>query len=210
VRNKHSRHQAMGLILFSILMSMTGCFRGEPKREPPIHVNPNMFSQEKYKPQSESKYFPDGSTMRQPVPGTVAADEWRGDSAYYRGRDENDSLIAKLPVPITIQLLERGQDRFNIYCAPCHGQVGDGQGIIVQRGYVPPPSYHQDRLRNAPDGHLFDVITNGLRNMPSYRHQVPVADRWAIVAYVRALQRSENAGINDVPLELRDKVKEGQ
>ena len=106
-----------------------------------------------------------------------------------------------------MQLLKRGQERFNIYCAPCHGQTGDGQGIVVQRGYLPPPSYHQDRLRKMPDGYIFDVITNGVRNMPSYRHQVPVADRWAIVSYLRALQRSQNATINDIPPEMRETVK---
>jgi hypothetical protein len=184
-----------------------GCFRGEPKEEPPIHLNPNMFKQPKYKAQSESEFFSDGATMRQPVPGTVAADSLRLDNAYYRGRDENDSLLAKMPVPVTMLLLRRGQERFNIYCAPCHGQTGDGQGIVVQRGYLPPPSYHQDRLRKMPDGHIFDVITNGVRNMPSYRHQVPVADRWAIVSYLRALQRSQNATINDIPPEIRETVK---
>ena len=184
-----------------------GCFRGEPKEEPPIHLNPNMFKQPKYKAQSESEFFADGATMRQPVPGTVAADSLRADYAYYYGRDERDSLLTKLPVPVTMQLLKRGQERFNIYCAPCHGQTGDGQGIMVQRGYLPPPSYHQDRLRNLPDGYIFDVITNGVRNMPSYRHQVPVADRWAIVSYLRALQRSQNATINDIPPEMRETVK---
>ncbi len=169
------------LLLFAL--GVNGCFRGEPKREPPIHVNPNMFKQEKYLPQSESRFFADSATMRQPVAGTVPNDEWRGDTAFYRGRDDRDSLLAKSPVPLTIQLLKRGQERFNIYCSPCHSRIGDGQGIIVQRGYVPPPSYHQDRLRNVPDGYIFDVMTNGLRNMPSYRQQIPVADRWAIVAY---------------------------
>jgi mono/diheme cytochrome c family protein len=145
--------------------------------------------------------------MRQPVPGTIAADSLREDKAYYNGRDERDSLLAKMPVPVTMQLLKRGQERYNIYCAPCHGQTGDGQGIIVQRGYLPPPSYHQNRLRNVTDGYVFDVITNGVRNMPSYRHQIPVADRWAIVAYQRALQRSQDANINDIPLEMRESVK---
>jgi cytochrome c len=166
-----------------------------------------MFKQPKYKAQSQSEFFTDGATMRQPVPGTIAADSLREDRAFYYGRDERDSLLAKMPVPVTMQLLKRGQERFNIYCAPCHGQTGDGQGIMVQRGYLPPPSYHQDRLRKASDGYIFDVITNGVRNMPSYRHQIPVADRWAIVAYQRALQRSQNANVNDIPLELRESVK---
>jgi len=186
---------------------MSGCFRGEPKEEPPIHLNPNMFNQPKYKGQAESQFFSDGASMRQPVPGTVAADSLRDDNAYYRGRDERDSLIAHSPVPMTMPLLERGQNRFNIYCATCHGQAGDGKGIMVQRKYPPPPTYHKDSLRVVPDGYVFDVITNGIRNMPSYRHQIPVADRWALVGYVRALQRSQNAGINDVPPDMRDSVR---
>ena len=193
------------LLLFGLLVS--GCFRGEPKREPPIHLNPNMFEQPKYKAQSESKFFADGATMRAPVAGTVAFEGLHEDDAYYRGRDDIDSLIAKMPVKVTSELIHRGQERFNIYCSPCHGRTGDGQGIMVTRGYLPPPTYHQDRLRNAPDGYIFDVISNGIRNMPSYKEQIPVSDRWAIVSYVRALQRSQNAGINDIPVELRGSVK---
>jgi hypothetical protein len=200
------RAARFALVVF-VMGLFVGCFRGEPKQKPPIHLNPNMFKQPKYLPQSEGDFFPDGSAMRQPVAGTVAADSLTEDAAYYRGRDERDSLVAKVPVQVTMQLLKRGQERFNIYCSACHGQTGDGKGIMVQRGYLPPPTYHQDRLRNVPDGYIFNVITNGIRNMPSYRHQVPVADRWAIVAYLRALQRSQNASINDVPTEMRESVK---
>ena len=106
-----------------------------------------------------------------------------------------------------MQLIERGQQRFNIYCSPCHGRTGDGRGIVVQRGLLPPPSFHDDRLRKVGDGHIFDVISNGIRNMPSYRAQIPVDDRWAIVSYFRALQRSQNASINDVPAEMRGAIK---
>ena len=197
----------VGFAFVSSLAAISGCFRGEPKQEPPIHLNPNMFEQPKYKAQSEGDFFPDGSAMRQPVAGTVAADSLLGDNAFYRGRDEHDSLLVLSPVPTTIQLLKRGQERYNIYCSPCHGQTGDGKGIMIQRGYLPPPSYHDDRLRKATDGYLFYVISNGVRNMPSYRHQVPAADRWAIVAYLRALQRSQNASIDDVPPEMRQSIK---
>ena len=104
---------------------------------------------------------------------------------------------------IARDLLKRGQERYNIYCAPCHDQTGSGKGIVVKKGFLPPPSMHLDRLRESPDGHFCDVISNGIRNMPSYKHQIPISDRWAIVAYVRALQRSQNAKTEDVPEELR-------
>jgi mono/diheme cytochrome c family protein len=106
-----------------------------------------------------------------------------------------------------MELLKRGQERFNIFCSPCHGRLGDGKGIVVERGYSPPPTFHSDRVRSFPDGHIFDVITNGIRNMPPYGPQIPASDRWAIVAYFRALQRSQNATVNDIPVELRDQVK---
>ena len=108
---------------------------------------------------------------------------------------------------LTIQLLRKGQERYNIFCSPCHGRVGDGKGIMVNRGYVPPPTFHSERLREIQDGYLYDVITNGIRNMPAYRYQVPVDDRWAIVSYLRALQRSQNASLEDIPEPLRENVK---
>jgi len=201
-----SRLVAM-IAIAGVAAFMMGCVRGTPHESPPIHMNPNMDHQEKYLPQSESRFFADGSAMRPPVPGTVARGEYHEDTEYYRGRDAIDSLISRIPVPITLDLMKRGQDRFDIYCAPCHGRTGDGRGIVVQRGYLPPPSYTDPRLLAAPDGYIFDVITNGVRNMPSYRAQVPVPDRWAIVAYVRALQKSRTATINEVPAEERQKLK---
>lgn len=194
--------------LLLLSAAIVGCTQGRPKEDPPIHLNLNMDYQNKYIPQSTSEFFADGMTMRQPVPGTVA----RGDTAflntaYFLGLDEIDSAIAEIPIPVDMQLLERGQERFNIYCSPCHGRTGNGQGIVVKRGMLPPPTFHEQRLRDVGDGHIFNVITNGIRNMPSYRHQIPVHDRWAIVAYFRALQRSQNASIEDVPEEMRDKLK---
>ncbi len=184
-----------------------GCVRGRPSENTPVHLNPNMDRQEKYVPQGESQFFADGMAMRKPVAGTVARGELYDDNAYYRGRDERDSLIAKIPVPVTMELLQRGQERFNIYCAPCHSRIGDGRGIVVQRGMLPPPSFHEERIRLAPDGHIYDVITNGIRNMPSYKHQISVADRWAIVAYFRALELSQHATLDDLPTELRGTIK---
>lgn len=194
-------------IVAILLVASFGCTRGRPTENTPIHLNPNMDRQQKYLPQSESKFFVDGMTMRKPVAGTVARGELHEDNAYWRGRDDIDSVIAKIPIPVTMQLIERGQQRFNIYCSPCHGRTGDGRGIVVQRGLLPPPSFHDERLRKVGDGHIFDVISNGIRNMPSYRAQIPVDDRWAIVSYFRALQRSQNASINDVPAEMRGAIK---
>ncbi|MEJ2054516.1 MAG: cytochrome c, partial [Calditrichaceae bacterium] len=134
-------------------------------------------------------------------------DELYQDTEYYFGKDANGNLVTENPLEINMQLLKRGQERFNIYCSPCHSRVGDGQGIVVKRGFLPPPSFHQDMMREKPDGHYFDVITHGLRNMPSYRHQIPVKDRWAIVAYIRALQRSQHAGLSDIPADKRKDLK---
>ena len=201
------RRFIMLAIVAILLAAALGCTRGRPTENTPIHLNPNMDRQQKYLPQSESKFFVDGMTMRKPVAGTVARGELHEDNAYWRGRDDIDSVIAKIPIPVTMQLIERGQQRFNIYCSPCHGRTGDGRGIVVQRGLLPPPSFHDERLRKVGDGHIFDVISNGIRNMPSYRAQIPVDDRWAIVSYFRALQRSQNASINDVPAEMRGAIK---
>jgi mono/diheme cytochrome c family protein len=166
-----------------------------------------MDHQPKYKAQAKSLYFEDGAAMRTPVAGTVARGQLREDDAYYRGLKSDGTPIKSIPVPITQALLERGQERFNIYCSPCHSRVGDGRGIMIARGYVPPPTFHDERLRNIEDGYIFNVITNGIRNMPPYRYQVPVEDRWAIVAYMRALQRSQNATLDDIPTELRQEVR---
>ncbi len=210
---KHSHSFALNCLfrvapVLIVAALLSGCSRGMPKEKPPIHLNLNMDFQNKYLPQESSKFFKDGMTMRMPVPGTVA---W-GDTAflntpYFLGVDSRDSAIAKIPIPVDMKLLERGQERFDIFCAPCHGRTGDGQGIVVKRGMLPPPSYHDPRLLKVKDGYIFNVITHGLRNMPSYAHQIPVQDRWAIISYVRALQRSQDASLKDIPEEMRDKVK---
>ncbi len=192
----------------SIVILISSCYRGRPSEDPPIHPNQDMMYQPKYMPQSQSNFFADSATMRPSVPGTVAREELRADDAYYRGMNKDSSFVKISPVPVTLLVLKRGQERYNIYCSVCHGRVGDGKGIMVDRGYIPPPSYHTDRLRNMPDGQIFDDISNGVRNMPAYRNQIPVSDRWAIVAYLRALQRSQNAGENDVPLEQRQQLRQ--
>jgi len=157
-----------------------------------------MYDQPRTKPHQPSDFFADGRSDRQPVAGTIARGQLRDDVHLYTGR-VSGVLVSTFPFPVTRAGLERGRDRFNIYCAPCHDRVGNGNGMIVRRGYRAPPSLHIDRLRDAPVGHLFDVTTNGLGAMPDYAAQIPVRDRWAIVAYLRALQLSQRASVADVP-----------
>jgi len=201
--------KSLGLVcMIIILMTLCfGCLQETPSENPPVHLNPNMDDQPKYEALEESKFFIDHSAMRVPVEGTVARGQLHDDPVYYHGKNETGKFIRKMPVVTDLQLLKHGQERFNIYCTPCHGQSGYGQGIVVKKGFLPPPSFHLDRLRNVEDGYVFDVISNGIRNMPAYRAQIPVPDRWAIVAYFRALQRSQNATIKDIPEEIRETLK---
>jgi mono/diheme cytochrome c family protein len=160
----------------------------------------DMHLQPKYNPEVPSTFFADGRSERPPVTGTVARGQLRIDELLYRGR-VNGVTADVFPFPITAQDLARGRERFNIYCTPCHDYTGSGDGMIVQRGFPPPPSYHIDRLRQAPVGHFFEVITNGLGIMYSYASRISPEDRWRIVAYIRALQRSQHASASDVPAE---------
>ena len=166
-----------------------------------------MDDQPKYEAMEESKFFKDKSSMRMPVPGTIARGRLNEYSEYFLGKKADGTFVEKMPVSISLPLLRRGQKRYEIYCTPCHGGTGAGQGIVIKKGFLAPQSYHIDRLRNIEDGYIYDVISNGIRNMPSYGYQVPVADRWAIVAYVRALQRSQNATINDIPEDVIKNMK---
>ncbi len=184
----------------TLAVVLAGC-RGTISPDPPIHISPNMDNQPRLDPQAASSFFADGRAMRPPVPGTIARGHLREDGAFFYGRLPDGSFVPTMPVPATRELLVRGQERYNIFCSPCHGKAGDGQGIIVtgNYGYVPAPSYHTDPLRAQPDGYFYDALTNGIRSMPGYGTQIPVADRWAIVAYIRALQRSQHADQADVP-----------
>jgi mono/diheme cytochrome c family protein len=176
----------------------------------PIHPNPNMDWQARYNAQEQSDFFDDDMTMRPPVPGTVAKGFLREDTRLYTGRTEDGQYVDEVPVPVTQALLERGRERFNIFCSVCHGQAGFGQGVIMtgDYGYTPAPSYHQSTLRDTADGYIYEVITNGVRNMPGYAQQVPVADRWAIVAYIRALQRSQNAQRENIPPSVLARIEQ--
>ena len=163
----------------------------------------DMAHQPKARPLSPTEFFADGRSERPLLENTVA----RGalsDDALFVPKDSND-----FPLPVNQELLERGQERYQIFCTPCHGLQGDGNGLIVMRGMKQPPSYHQDRLRQVPNGYLYDVVTNGFGAMLGYSAQIPPRDRWAIIAYVRALQLSRNAHVADLPGDVREKLNAG-
>lgn len=167
----------------------------------------DMHDQPKYIPLRESDFFADHRSGRPLVEGTVARGDVEANELLYTGK-VNGELATVFPFPVTSDVMQRGQERFNIFCSPCHSRTGDGDGMVVRRGFRAPPSLHLDRLRQAPAGHFFDVITNGFGAMPDYRQQVPVRDRWAIIAYIRALQASTAAGLGDVPEQRRGDIKE--
>lgn len=168
----------------------------------------DMHNQPKALPYRPSTFFADGRSAR-PIPdGTVARSELNDDDMLFTGK-VNGQDTTEFPFAVTAEVMARGRERYDIFCSPCHDRTGSGEGMIVKRGYRQPPSYHIDRLRQAPVGHFFDVITNGFGAMPDYRTQVPVRDRWAIVAYIRALQASANATLDEVPPEERNRLAPG-
>jgi mono/diheme cytochrome c family protein len=166
----------------------------------------DMHDQPKYVPLRQSSFFGDERSARPLVPGTVARGHLHDDTLLYTGKI-NGADATVFPLVPDSRMMARGQERFDIYCSPCHGRTGQGDGMVVRRGFRRPPSFHEDRLRNAPIGHLFDVITNGFGAMPDYATQIRADDRWAIVAYVRALQLSEHATLADVPADKRSELE---
>ncbi len=196
------------LLLLFCLLFLTGCFRGSKFEDPPIHLNPNMDNQPKYRSLEESYFFEDGSTMRKPIEGTVAVGRYNEDVSFISGKNKDGNYVADNPIILTREILDRGQDRYNIYCAPCHSPVGNGKGIVTQYDYpVIPGNFHDNRIRNQPDGEMFNTITYGLRSMPAYGYQLKTEDVWAVVHYVRALQRSQNASFDDLPNIEKEKMK---
>jgi mono/diheme cytochrome c family protein len=183
------------LAIAGILLTCIGCRQD-------MHVQP------RYNPYDATDFFYDGQSARLPVEGTVPRGELTlgPQELLYTGK-VNGQPADGFPFPVTKEIMERGQERFNINCSPCHGLSGDGDGMIVQRGFRRPPSLHDDRLRTAPVGHFFDVITNGFGVMYPYGYRVPPRDRWAIIAYIRALQFSRQASINDVPEAERQQLQ---
>lgn len=183
-------HLASLLLLSLLLMSC----RGQLSEKPPISPQQNMQFQNRFNAQEENEFFANNMAMRPPVEGTIARGNLRQNSELYQGRDENGNFITEIPLDVTQSFLYRGKERYDIYCTPCHGKTGDGQGIIMtgQYGYVPAPSYHRQASYDMPDGQFYSAITEGIRSMPAYNTQIKVEDRWAIVAYIRALQESQN------------------
>jgi REP element-mobilizing transposase RayT/mono/diheme cytochrome c family protein len=185
--------RALPILVVAALLLTTACRR-------------DMMNQPKAKPLSQSEFFKDGANARLLPPNTVARGEVRQDEAFYTGLT-GGIYVTQLPMKLTPELLARGRERYETFCSACHGRVGDGQGAVVLRGFPQPPSYHLERLRNAPLGHFFDAITNGYGAMTSYAAQVEPSDRWAIAAYIRTLQLSQNAKPGDLPAEERNKLE---
>ncbi len=169
----------------------------------------DMHDQPKIKPLSESSFFPDGRASR-PIPeNTVARDELDAQDTVHTG-NANGTFATTIPVPVNLALLRRGQERFDIFCSPCHSRLGDGNGMVAQRGFRIPQNLNSDRIRQVPPGYIFQVISNGYGGMPDHGDQIPVADRWAIVAYIRALELSRNARLSDVPADQRAQLEAKQ
>jgi len=167
------------------------------------YLRQDMADQPKNQPLSSSEFFADGRSERPLVENTVA-----------RGSIADDELVASkdsnaFPLPVDWKLLERGEERYNVFCSPCHGLQGDGNGVVALRGMKRPPTYHQERLRQSPNGYFYDVVTNGFGQMYAYSAQIPPRDRWAIIAYVRALQLSRNAKVAELPADLQERLSRG-
>jgi Cytochrome C oxidase, cbb3-type, subunit III len=184
-------------IVFAVisLLAVSGC-------------HTDRYDQPRYEALEKSDFFVDHRASRPVVAGTVARGELREDEPLYTGKQDGQ-LVGELPqsLDLNLALIRRGQERFNIFCTPCHGQLGEGDGMIVRRGFRRPPTYHSDRLRGVPIGHFFDVITNGFATMPDYAEMIPVRDRWAIAVYLRALQWSQYARPDDLDESVRRRLE---
>jgi mono/diheme cytochrome c family protein len=203
----------VGVALSWVPLAVIARARQVTSPKPRIHIIQDMDNQPKHQPQSRNRLFADHRAMRPPVEGTVARGALREDDRLYRGM-VSEVWIEQIPLPVTEQLLRRGRERYDIYCSPCHGLAGHGDGMVAKRAdalqegtWTPPASFHTELVRGRPVGHLFNSITNGIRNMPGYGPQIAVEDRWAIVAYLRALQRSQSGTVEDVPPELRAQLR---
>jgi mono/diheme cytochrome c family protein len=187
------KRHALGALALTSVVVLSGCARGCTSSRPPIHLNPSMDDQPKVRPQAASDFFFNGASMREPVPGTIPIGGLKEDTAFYTGKGADGQLVAAIPQAADDAVVERGRERYGIYCQPCHDARGDGRGILFQRGNVPTGDFHSEKILKYTDGEMFDVITNGRGLMAGYRWPIPAGDRWAIVAYVRTLQRERQA-----------------
>lgn len=193
---RRGRHRGGRCLAVTMLLLLSACRQ-------------DMQDQPRYEPLERSRFFDDKRAARPPLPGTVARGHLDEDDALFRGVRGNEPL-ADLPIVLDPELLRFGRERYDIYCSPCHDRVGTGRGMIVERGFKQPPSLHEERLRTAPVGHFFQVITNGFGVMSGYAAQINARDRWAIVGYIRALQLSQHAALGDVPDDERTKLEKAQ
>jgi mono/diheme cytochrome c family protein len=188
-----SRVTILALTIVASALTFTtlqGCMRGCTSSSPPIHLNPSMFNQPKYRPYAASAFFYDGAAMRAPVPHTIARGHLPGDPAIETGKNADGSPVATSPITVDEALLARGHERFDIYCRPCHDERGEGKGILFQRAKVPTANLLDKKIRDQKDGEIFDTVTNGKGLMPAYRYPIQARDRWAIIAYVRSLEKA--------------------
>jgi mono/diheme cytochrome c family protein len=199
LRRGRSSRLVFGVLALSSAITLSGCARGCTSSRPPIHLNPSMDDQPKVLPQTASDFFYNGSGMREPVPGTIPIGGLHEDVVFYTGKTPDGQFVPTIPVPVDDAVRERGHQRYTIYCQPCHDARGDGKGILFQRANVPTASFHQEKILKYTDGQIFDVITNGAGLMPGYRWPIPARDRWAIIAYVRELERQRLASGSSVP-----------
>jgi mono/diheme cytochrome c family protein len=204
VSSRTASRVSYALAAVTLAALASGC-RGQPSEEPPIHLIGDMDWQPKVRPEYASSFFADRRAMRPLVEGTLAQGTLDEDDDYYRGGSP-EAAIAVAPVEMSEKLLARGEERFNIYCSVCHDKAGTGHGMVVQRGYPIPVDLSSERVRTMKDGEIFRTISNGVRNMPAYRAQIPPGDRWAIVTWVRVIGRSQYATLADVPGEMRNRI----
>lgn len=194
-------------LMAATVLSIAGC-RGTLSRKPPLEVFPDMKRQPKLRPQKVSPFFADHRTSRLPAPGAIPVNALLEDTPLASGHVPGTTNFVELnPMPMSAGLLERGRKRYAIYCAPCHSPVGDGNGVITKYGLLRAGNYHEPRIVRMPDGEIFNTVTHGKNQMPSYASQVAVTDRWAIIAYIRALERARLGATNDVPAENRLTLK---
>jgi mono/diheme cytochrome c family protein len=180
------------LFLTALLLALSGCGR-------------NMYDQAKFEPYDASPFYEDGTTARPLIEGTVSRSRGEIDEVFFTGQNES-GLVTEVPLEVTEAVLQRGQERYNIYCSPCHNYSGNGEGMIVQNGFVQPASFHDPRLQSAPVGYFFQVITNGFGRMYPYASRIPPEDRWAISAYIRSLQYSQSAPVAELPADVREQL----